>query len=101
MSLYFSEKVDGHLERIVREEQPSEAFLNTMKMDAERTKEFFNYIPGSQITLKHVNEYLDCYYPDASANVQNRKVAWLKKLFSYAVDESIMELNPASENEPR
>ncbi|RLV58614.1 recombinase [Parashewanella curva] len=91
----FADHVDALLERIIREEEPSEDFLKTMQMDAERTKEFFNNIPSSHITLKHVNTYLDEYHPDASANVQNRKVAWLKKLFSYAMDESIMESNPA------
>ncbi len=46
--------------------------------------------------MQHVNDYLNEYHADATANVQNRKVSWLKKLFTYAIDESLMEVNPAN-----
>ncbi len=87
--------VDDLLKRIIKEEDPSEDLIHTFKMDAERTKKFFTGIPCSHITLQHVNDYLNEYHADASANVHNRKVSWLKKLFSYAVDESMMLSNPA------
>ncbi|MCL1078716.1 recombinase [Parashewanella spongiae] len=92
----FGDHVDKLLLRIIHEEEPSEDFINTMKMDADRTKEFFATVPSTQITLQHVNDYLNEYHSEASANVHNRKVAWLKKLFSYAMDESLMESNPAA-----
>lgn len=59
-------------------------------------KEFFVSIPASDIELEHVNAYINKYHAGASANVQNRKVSFLKKLFSYAVDESLMLDNPAT-----
>jgi len=92
----FAEHVQKLLNRIMTDEQPSEDLAKTMENDAKRTQEFFAHIPGSHINLQHVNDYLIQYHSEASANVQNRKVAWLKKLFSYAVDESIMPANPAS-----
>ncbi len=91
----FADHIDVLLERIIREEEPSDDSLKTMEMDADRARKFFATIPSSHITLQHVNDYLNEYHADSSANVQNRKVSWLKKLFSYAVDESIMESNPA------
>ncbi|MBM7074492.1 hypothetical protein JQC92_21145 [Shewanella sp. 202IG2-18] len=92
----FGDQVDKLLKRIIHEEQPSEDFIRTMKIDAERTKQFFSDVPASHITLQHVNEYLEEHHSDASANVHNRKVSWLKKLFAYAIDESLMESNPAA-----
>ncbi|WP_247682673.1 recombinase [Pseudoalteromonas sp. MMG013] len=92
----FAEHVPRLLNRIMIDEQPSEDLAKTMENDANRTSEFFAHISGSHINLQHVNDYLVQYHADSSANVQNRKVAWLKKLFSYAVDESLMPSNPAS-----
>ncbi|MDS0448611.1 recombinase, partial [Klebsiella pneumoniae] len=69
--------------------------------DAFRVKEFFISIPSCDIELEHVNAYINHYHADASANVQNRKVSFLKKLFSYAVDESLMFDNPASRKKMR
>ena len=91
----FSAHIPALLKRIFIDEQPSDEFKKTMENDALRVQTFFAQIPGSRIGLQHVNDYINTYHEDASANVQNRKVAWLKKLFSYAVDESIMEINPA------
>lgn len=64
-------------------------------------KEFFDKIPACDIELEHVNSYIKEYHADASANVQNRKVSFLKKLFSYAVDESLMLDNPATRKKMR
>lgn len=88
--------IDSLLERIFHEEQPSVRVAQAMRNDAERTKEFFQNTPCNQITLHHVNDYLNQYHPDATAEVTNRKVGWLKKIFSYAIDESLMESNPAA-----
>ncbi|MCV5197084.1 recombinase, partial [Escherichia coli] len=60
-----------------------------------RVKAFFVNVPACDIELEHVNAYINKYHASASANVQNRKVSFLKKLFSYAVDESLMQDNPA------
>lgn len=91
-----AEHVDRLLERIIHDEQPAGDTLSTFKNDAERCKEFFVAVPACDITLEHVNAYLDKYHPVASANVYNRKISWLKKLFAYAMDESLMLENPAA-----
>ncbi|MBM7073327.1 hypothetical protein JQC92_15030 [Shewanella sp. 202IG2-18] len=91
----FPDHIPALLKRIFIDEQPSDEYKKTMENDAIRVQEFFAQIPGSRIGLPHVNDYINTYHENGSANVQNRKVAWLKKLFSYAVDESIMEINPA------
>ncbi|RLV60411.1 recombinase [Parashewanella curva] len=93
---FFGSCVDNLLNRILQEEQPSTRVKYSFVSDATRCKEFFCNIPASKIELRHVNDYINEYHGDASANVQNRKVAWLKKLFSYAIDESIMTTNPAT-----
>lgn len=94
-ALPLSEHLEKLFERIVRDEQPSESTLNDWTNDLERVTSFFKDIPSNEITLEHVNSFINKYHADASANVQNRKVSFLKKIFSYAVDESLMFDNPA------
>lgn len=97
----FSEHIPALLKRIIEDERPSADLTKTMENDAQRCQVFFANIPSSQITLQHVNDYITQYHSTSSANVQNRKVSWLKKLFSYAADESIMPSNPASNKKMR
>jgi hypothetical protein len=94
-SLPFSDHVGKLFDRIISDEKPAANTLADWNNNIERIKEFFADIPCMEISLEHVNEYLNKYHADASANVQNRKVSFLKKLFSYAVDESLMLDNPA------
>lgn len=92
----FAEHVDHIMARAIENERPSQNTLDDWNNDALRVKEFFNNIPACDIELEHVNAYIKHYHSDSSANVQNRKVSFLKKLFSYAVDESLMFDNPAT-----
>ncbi|PHM57035.1 tyrosine-type recombinase/integrase [Xenorhabdus sp. KK7.4] len=94
-SLPFSDHVDKLFDRIISDEKPAANTLADWNNNIERVKAFFADIPCMEISLEHVNEYLNKYHAEASANVQNRKVSFLKKLFSYAVDESLMFDNPA------
>lgn len=91
----FAEHVDHIMARIIEDERPSQSTLDDWKNDALRVKAFFVNVPACDIELEHVNAYINKYHASASANVQNRKVSFLKKLFSYAVDESLMQDNPA------
>lgn len=93
--------VDRIIRRIIEDEQPAGDSKDTLMNDAERAKEFFADVVGFDITLDHVNSYISRYHGEASANVQNRKVSWLKKLFGYAMDESLMDDNPASRKRMR
>lgn len=89
------------MDRAIENERPSQNTLDDWSNDALRVKEFFISIPACDIELEHVNAYINHYHADASANVQNRKVSFLKKLFSYAIDESLMFDNPASRKKMR
>nr|WP_314591675.1 phage integrase Arm DNA-binding domain-containing protein [uncultured Serratia sp.] len=100
-ALPFAEHVDRIMARAVEDEQPSESTRDDWNNDATRVKEFFDKIPACDIELEHVNAYIKEYHADSSANVQNRKVSFLKKLFSYAVDESLMLDNPATRKKMR
>ncbi len=97
----FAEHVDHIMERAIENERPSQNTLDDWNNDALRVKEFFINIPACDIELEHVNAYINHYHAEASANVQNRKVSFLKKLFSYAVDESLMLDNPATRKKMR
>jgi hypothetical protein len=97
----FANYVDSIMTRAITDEKPSESTLADWTNDAERVKEYFNDIPSCDIELEHVNAYIQHYHGDSSANVQNRKVSFLKKLFSYAVDESLMMDNPATRKKMR
>lgn len=94
-SKLFSDYADQLLLRAITEESPASDTLSVWNNDIVRIKEYFNIQPN-RIDLSHVNEYLKKYHSESSSNVQNRKVSFLKKLFSYAMDESIMKNNPAS-----
>ncbi|HHZ8493964.1 TPA: phage integrase Arm DNA-binding domain-containing protein [Enterobacter mori] len=97
----FADHVDHIMARAVEDERPSQSTLDDWNNDALRVKEFFIKIPACDIELEHVNAYINKYHANSSANVQNRKVSFLKKLFSYAVDESLMLDNPATRKKMR
>lgn len=97
----FAEHVDHIMERAIKDERPSQSTLDDWNNDALRVKEFFSDVPACDIELEHVNQFINRYHAEASANVQNRKVSFLKKLFSYAVDESLMRDNPAARKKMR
>jgi hypothetical protein len=92
----FAAHVDRLMQIITSEEQPSKQLKETMKNDAERVKLFFSDIDTNNIGLEQVNEYLNAYHANVSANVYNRKLGFLEKLFAYAIDQSLMLDNPAS-----
>lgn len=100
-ALPFAEHLDRIMARAIKDEQPSDSTREDWCNDAIRVKEFFSSIPACDIELEHVNAYIKEYHAEASANVQNRKVSFLKKLFSYAVDESLMLDNPATRKKMR
>lgn len=97
----FSDHVDRIMARAVADEKPSPSTMDDWNNDVFRVKEFFTNIPACDIELEHVNQFINRYHADSSANVQNRKVSFLKKLFSYAVDESLMMDNPATRKKMR
>jgi integrase len=97
----FSEHIDKILARAITDEKPSASTKSDWESDKVRVKEYFSNIPTCDIDLEHVNGFIQHYHAEASANVQNRKASFLKKLFSYAVDESLMMDNPATRKKMR
>lgn len=97
----FAEYAQALLDRAIRDENPGTDAKAVWLNDIVRVKEFFTDIYACDIELEHVNAYVRKYHSEASANVQNRKVSFLKKLFSYAVDESLMMDNPAERKKMR
>ncbi|MDK2594231.1 tyrosine-type recombinase/integrase [Pseudoalteromonas obscura] len=91
----FSAYLDKIQERIIDEEKPSHDTKKTLMNDIGRAKEFFTNIHPEDIELTHVNEYLYTYHDGASNHVTNRKISFLGKIFSYAMDEGLMTDNPA------
>lgn len=100
-ALPFSEHIDHLMERIILDENPAQSTLADWTNDTSRIKEYFSDIPACDITLENVNGFVNFYHSESSANVQNRKVLFLKKLFSYAIDESLMFDNPATRKKMR
>ncbi|WP_145491411.1 phage integrase Arm DNA-binding domain-containing protein [Yersinia rohdei] len=97
----FSEHIDKILARAITDEKPSASTESDWESDKIRVKEYFSNIPTCDIDLEHVNGFIQHYHAEASANVQNRKASFLKKLFSYAIDESLMMDNPAARKKMR
>lgn len=96
----FSEHVEKLLARAIRDEKPAPITKDVWLNDIVRIKEFFT-MPACDIDLEHVNGFIQKYHAESSANVQNRKVSFLRKIFSYGVDESLMMDNPANRKKLR
>lgn len=96
----FSSHADRLVARAITDEKPSEETIKIWMNDIERVKSYFS-MASCDIELEHINHYIKTYHNDASANVQNRKISFLKKIFSYAVDESLMFDNPAARKKMR
>ena len=67
------------------------AFVN----DLQRLEDLFGDVMSKSITLTHVNDFLNKYASRKSSEVYNRKMTFLKKVFSYIIDMSGMDINHA------
>jgi hypothetical protein len=73
----------------------SEKVYKAFSADLTRLKELHGSVLSKDITLTHVNEFLNAYTLGKSNEVYNRKITFLKKIFSYLCDMSAMATNPA------
>lgn len=89
-----SEHCAAILERIITDKAPGKSLLATWRNDMERAKGYFT-MPGNQIDLGTVTDYMDKFHGTASNNVYNRKLGFLELLFDYAKDIGEMKDNPA------
>lgn len=78
----------------------AQSTLSTFEADCERAKMFFTMLPN-EIDLKTVTSYLETNHLNASANVYNKKLIFLKELFSWAVDRGICHTNYAVKKKSR
>lgn len=69
--------------------------LDTFYKDCDRLSNAIGDVYTKSITLEHVNEFLNIVTEGKSDNVYNRKISFLRKVFSHLVDMSAMEENYA------
>jgi hypothetical protein len=84
--------------KLVREEELnvekiSEDVYKTFLLDLERLEKSHGKIYLKDLSLKTVNEFLDLHHSTASYNVYNAKLSFLKKVFSYLMDEGAITCN--------
>lgn len=91
----FSRHIIETLEkRILSDRKYGTDTLKTLLNDIDRAKQFFD-MPAADINLQTVNSYIETNHPKASGNVINRKTGFLRMLFRFAIDEGLMQTNPA------
>ncbi|MEN3158247.1 integrase [Alkalimonas sp. NCh-2] len=83
------------LERVKKEESLSDNAMSTFEMDCQRLLELHADVYSNQVSLLHVNQFLEKFCAGKSNNVYNRKISFLKKVFDYLCDMSAMSTNPA------
>lgn len=88
-------KIKENLEE--ENEGKSQNTLKTFEADCKRFIAFFADYHTKDITLEDVNEYLNEYHADASVNVRNRKIHFLRTVFAEFTDLSYMERNYAND----
>lgn len=84
------------IKRVRDEESLGRNAYATFIADIDRLQQLHGHVMSKQVTLEHVNEYLDAYCAGKSNNVYNRKISFLKKVFDYLCDMSAMDSNPAA-----
>lgn len=82
-------------ERYAAEEKPSKDTLAMFDSRLAKLNTLIGDKTGLSITLDDVNLVLEAVATGKSNNVFNRWVAFMSKVFDYAVDESVMVDNPA------
>ncbi|EOX3383404.1 TPA: tyrosine-type recombinase/integrase [Vibrio cholerae] len=81
--------------RYADEEKPTKSTLDEFDNRLSKLKTLIGDRVGMSITLDDVNMVLDVVAAGKSNNVFNRWIAFMSKVFDYAVDESVMVDNPA------
>ena len=94
-ALKFSVFLERIGERYKSEEKPSEKTLSYFLSRIHKLNALIGKKPGISIDLSDVNLVLETYAAGKSNEVYNRWIAFMAKVFDYAVDESVMLENPA------
>lgn len=96
-----NELIPKVIKRVIEEENLKENALTTFKHDCNRLVKELGNVYSKSITLEHVNDFLEATTAGKSNNVYNRKISFLKKVFSYLVDMSAMQKNYAADKKTR
>lgn len=89
------------IKRVKREEKLGENAWDTFEKDCARLETILGHVLTKSITLEHVNDFLQAVADGKSNNVYNRKISFLKKVFSYLIDMSAMTVNFAEQKKTK
>ncbi|GAB5379678.1 MAG: site-specific integrase [Aliiglaciecola sp.] len=81
--------------RVEREESLKKNAWSTFSNDCERLLSFGGTVYSKSLNLDFVTEYMVKYTSGKSVNVYNRKLRFLRKVFSYLLDEGAIKHNYA------
>lgn len=74
----------------------SKRVFTTFCLDMDRLNELLGKTPTKELSLSHVNQFLDTFVTGKSSNVYNAKISFLTKVFAYLLDEGAISTNFAS-----
>jgi hypothetical protein len=89
------------IDRVKKDESLSNEVMSTFLKDCDRLLEQQGNTYTKSITLETVNDFLIEFTAGKSAEVYNRKISFLKKVFSYFVDMSAMTYNFANDKKAK
>ena len=89
------------IKRVKTDEKLSNQVMKTFLSNCDKLLESHGDVYSKSLSLETVNEFVDIYAGKKSIEVQNRKVIFLKKVFSYLVDMSAMTRNFAADKRLR
>jgi hypothetical protein len=93
---YWLPKVQNrvHLEELLAHQIGESAFKD-FSSNIDKLTKCHGDVLSKELTLQHVNEFLNLYSKGKSNGVYNKKLSFLKKVFSYLVDEGATDKNLA------
>ena len=74
----------------------SKPVFSTFCLDMDRLKELHGKVLTKEMSLNHVNKYLNEYVQGKSDNVYNAKISFLRKVFDYLLDDGATNTNFAN-----
>jgi len=95
-----SQYLDKILVKIIKEDNPASGVKKILINDMDRAKKFFTMHPHD-INIAIVTHYMEVNHKDCSNEIYNKKIGFLKKIFSWALDDGIMLSNPAQDKKRR
>lgn len=89
------------IKRVKSDEKLSTQVMKTFLSNCDKLIESHGDVYSKSLSLETVNEFVEIHAANKSIEVQNRKIIFLKKVFSYLVDMSAMTRNFAADKRLR